>query len=49
MTDSEICAHAPVSAVAVNPKADTVYMTSYFSCLVSVLGGRTCNAGNTSG
>jgi DNA-binding beta-propeller fold protein YncE len=39
---------APVGAVAVNPKTDTVYLTSYFSRLVSVLNGRTCRAGHTS-
>jgi YVTN family beta-propeller protein len=39
----------PVGAVAVNPKTNTVYLTSYFSRLVSVLDGRTCNATNTRG
>ncbi len=40
---------AGAGGVAINPKTDTVYTVSYFSGLVSVINGRTCRAGNTSG
>jgi DNA-binding beta-propeller fold protein YncE len=55
--DARGCRRAPhigrvaagAGAVAVNTRTNTVYVVDYFSGLVSVLGGRTCDGRDTSG